>query len=110
MKKMVLNKKGQATGLPTVALIGIVIGILVLVLVVVGFTTGWGYIFDKIGLLPDDLTAAAAACDKQQCGADRSPDGRYGGTYPGGTTIPQGSGATGGSHGKQPGGQFYRAL
>lgn len=62
MKKMVLNKKAQ--GLPTSTLVLMVIAILVLVFVVLGFTTGWGYIFDKIGLLPDDLTAAAAACDQ----------------------------------------------
>ena len=60
MKKMVLNKKAQ--GLPTSTLVLMIIAIIVLVFVVLGFVTGWGYIFDKMGLLPDDLTAAAQAC------------------------------------------------
>lgn len=60
MKKMVLNKKGQ--GLPTSTLVLMIIAVVVLVFVILGFTVGWGYIFDKMGLLPDDLTVAVQAC------------------------------------------------
>ena len=59
---MMLNKKGQ--GLPTSTLVLMIIAAVVLVFVIIGFTTGWGYIFDKIGLLPNDLTAAAQACEQ----------------------------------------------
>ena len=59
---MVDNKKGQ--GLPTSTLVMIIIAVVVLVFVILGFTTGFGYIFDKIGLLPDDLTSAVQACEQ----------------------------------------------
>ena len=58
--RKVVNKKGQ--GLSTTTLVLLILAGLVLVVVVIGFTTGWGYIFDKIGLLPGDLEAAAQSC------------------------------------------------
>ncbi len=54
------NKRGQGMSITTLVLL--VLAIIVLVVVVLGFTKGWDYIFDKIGLLPDDLTSAAEAC------------------------------------------------
>jgi len=56
-----MNKRAQE-GLSSGTLILLVIAVLVLVVVVLGFMKGWGYIFDKIGLLPNDLDAAIAAC------------------------------------------------
>jgi len=60
MKKGFDSKKGQ--GLPISTLILMIIGGVVLISVIIGFTTGWGYIFGKLGMLPDDLTTAALAC------------------------------------------------
>lgn len=55
-----MNKKGQ--GLSTTTLVLLILAGIVLVVVVLGFTQGWGYIFDKINLLPGDLEAAAQSC------------------------------------------------
>jgi len=58
--KLMKNRKAQ--GLPVTTLVLLIIGGVVLVSVIIGFTTGWGYIFGKLGFLPDDLTTATAAC------------------------------------------------
>ena len=55
------NKLGQ--GLSTSTLVLLILAAIVLIVVVLGFTQGWGYIFDKIGLLPGDLEAAAKSCE-----------------------------------------------
>lgn len=55
-----LSKKAQ--GLSTTTLVLLILAGIVLVVVVLGFTKGWGYVFDKIGLLPGDLEAAAQSC------------------------------------------------
>ncbi len=55
------NKKAQ--GLPISTLILLILGIIVLVVVAVGFIKGWDFIFGKIGILPGDLEVAAKACD-----------------------------------------------
>lgn len=59
MKKMV-NKKGQQFS--TTTLLVIIIGVIALIVVIVGFSQGWSFIFDKLGFLPDDLNSAAVAC------------------------------------------------
>ena len=43
-------------------LVGLALAIMVLVVVGLGFSKGWGYIFGKIGILPGDLEAAAQSC------------------------------------------------
>lgn len=53
-----MNKKAQATRFIVI----LIVGIIVLVVVALGFTQGWGVIFDKIGLLPGNLEAAAQSC------------------------------------------------
>ena len=55
-----MNKKGQELSITTLVLL--VLAVIILVVVVLGFTKGWNYIFDKIGLLPNDLEAAVSAC------------------------------------------------
>ena len=55
-----MNKSGQQMTLTTLILI--ILGMVVLVLLIFGFTTGWDYFFSKIGLLPDDLNTATEAC------------------------------------------------
>lgn len=59
MKKMV-NKKGQQFS--TTTLLVIIIGVIALIVVIVGFSQGWSFIFDKLGFLPDDLNSASVAC------------------------------------------------
>lgn len=60
MKERGLGKKGQEMSITTMVIL--VLAIIVLVVIVLGFTQGWGYIFDKLNLLPNDLTAMANAC------------------------------------------------
>ena len=56
-----MNKRAQE-GMSITTIIGLIIAIVVLVVVVLGFTMGWDYIFDKIRLLPNDLTSATETC------------------------------------------------
>jgi len=58
--KEAMNKKGQQFS--TTTLLVIVIGIIALIVVIIGFSQGWSFIFDKLGFLPDDLNSAAVAC------------------------------------------------
>jgi hypothetical protein len=61
MEKRELNKKGQ--NLTIGAVILIVLGVVVLVMLVVGFTKGWGFLFGKFDVLPgSDLETIAQAC------------------------------------------------
>lgn len=43
-------------------IMGLIIAIVVLIVIVLGFTKGTNWIFDKLGLLPNDLNAATEAC------------------------------------------------
>jgi len=52
------NKKAQETW----KLISIIIAIVVGIMVILGFTQGWGYIFGKIDQLPNDLVYATGLC------------------------------------------------
>ena len=61
MKKRVMNKRGQELTLGTVILL--VLGVIVLVFLILGFSKGWNYVFDKLGFLPDDLNSAAQVCE-----------------------------------------------
>ena len=57
-----VNKRGQ--DLPIGALILIVLGVIVLLLLVLGFTTGFDFIFDKFKVAPgQDLEAVAQSCN-----------------------------------------------
>ena len=61
MEKRELNKKGQ--NLTIGAVILIVLGVVVLVMLVVGFTKGWSFLFGKFDVLPgSDLETIAQAC------------------------------------------------
>lgn len=60
MRSLKDNKKSQEFSITI--LVVLVIAIIILVLVVLGFWKGWDYIFSKLGLLPNDLTATASAC------------------------------------------------
>lgn len=56
-----LNKRGQ--DLPIGTLILLVIGVIVLILVVIGFTAGWDFILDKFKIAPgQNLQALASSC------------------------------------------------
>ena len=59
--KMIKNKKGQELSIGTLVLI--VIGVIVLVLLVLGFSMGWSNLFSKIGIYQgSDETSAVTAC------------------------------------------------
>ncbi|HIG52171.1 TPA: hypothetical protein EYQ19_02020 [Candidatus Pacearchaeota archaeon] len=61
MEKRELNKKGQ--NLTIGAVILIVLGVVVLVMLVIGFTKGWSFLFGKFDVLPgSDLETIAQAC------------------------------------------------
>jgi len=60
MIKSIKSKKAQQEWY----LIGIILAILILVVVGLGFWKGWDYIFGKMGLLPNDLNSAVAACQQ----------------------------------------------
>lgn len=56
-----MNKKGQDLSIGTLILI--VLGVIVLVLLILGFSIGWGNLFSKIGITSgSDLSAMVAAC------------------------------------------------
>lgn len=60
MKRLV-DKKGQELSITTLVLI--VLGVIILVLLVLGFTKGWDFIFGKFDLLPgQNLEAVAQSC------------------------------------------------
>ena len=59
-----LDKKAQNMSIGT--LVGLALAIIVLVFVVLGFTRGWGYIFNKTDYLPSDLETHAQACKQYQ--------------------------------------------
>lgn len=62
MEKEGLGKRGQ--GLPITTLILIIIGIVVAVVIIIGFTVGWDAIFGKVPIVtPSTLTAKIKACE-----------------------------------------------
>ncbi|MEM4326342.1 MAG: hypothetical protein QXU40_03505 [Candidatus Pacearchaeota archaeon] len=68
MFKKRMSKRAQTeVSLGTMLLL--ILGIVALVIVIIGFTSGWNYIFSSIGLLPDDLTKMAVLC-KEYAGID----------------------------------------
>ena len=61
MKRGCFNKKGQELSIGTLVLI--VLGVIVLVLLVLGFSIGWENLFSKIGIVQgSDLSAMISAC------------------------------------------------
>jgi hypothetical protein len=61
MKREGINKKAQELSITTLILI--VLGVIILVLLVLGFTKGWDFIFGKFDLLPgQNLEAVAQSC------------------------------------------------
>ena len=59
---MVNGKRGQE-GMSIGTLLLIILGVVVLVILILGFTMGFEYIFDKIGLLPgQSLETVAQSC------------------------------------------------
>lgn len=61
MKRGRFNKKGQELSIGTLVLI--VLGVIVLVLLVLGFSIGWENLFSKIGIVQgSDLSSMVAAC------------------------------------------------
>jgi hypothetical protein len=56
MQKEAFNKKGQDLSIGTLILI--VLGIIVLVLLILGFTIGWGNLWDKINIFSGTSTIA----------------------------------------------------
>ena len=62
MEKEGLGKRGQ--GLPITTLILIIIGIVVAVVIIIGFTVGWDAIFGKVPIVtPSTLEAKVKACE-----------------------------------------------
>ncbi len=67
-----MNKRGQELSIGTLVLI--VLGIIVLVLLVLGFSIGWENLFSKIGITTgSDLSAMVASC-KVAVAADSKVD------------------------------------
>jgi len=62
MKKMVIDKKGQSEGTGLGTILALIVGVVAVIIIIIGLTQGWGFIFDKLGFLPDDLNSAAVAC------------------------------------------------
>src|SRR3989344_5573743 len=57
-----MEKRGQELSIGTLILI--VLGVIVLVLLVLGFSMGWSNLFSKIGIYQgSDLSAMVAACE-----------------------------------------------
>lgn len=56
-----MDKKGQE-GMSITTIMGLIIAIVVLIVIVLGFTKGTDWIFDKLGLLPNDLNSATEVC------------------------------------------------
>jgi len=54
------NKKGQEMSVSTLILI--VLGVVILVILVLGFSLGWDTIFGKLKFVPSDLQALKSAC------------------------------------------------
>lgn len=62
MDKRLMNKRGQDLTIGTLILI--VLGVVVLVLLIIGFTRGWDFIFGKFDVAPgQDLQAVQKACE-----------------------------------------------
>ena len=62
MEKRLSSKRGQELSIGTLILI--VLGIIVLVLLVLGFSIGWKNLFGKIGIVSgSDLSTMVAACE-----------------------------------------------
>jgi hypothetical protein len=55
-------KEGKKAQVSTTTIIFLIIGVFVLAMVILGFTQGWNVIFDKVGLLPDQLEGSAQTC------------------------------------------------
>ncbi|MCX8158928.1 MAG: hypothetical protein N3D20_01405 [Candidatus Pacearchaeota archaeon] len=55
-----INKKGQEMSVTTLILI--VLGVIVLVILVLGFSIGWDTIFGKLKFAPGDVQALQKAC------------------------------------------------
>ena len=61
VKKRGENKRGQSeVSLGTILLL--ILGLVALIMIIIGVTTGFGEFFGAFGLLPDDLTKMATAC------------------------------------------------
>lgn len=56
-----MNKKAQ--GLSSETIILLIIAVVVLAIVILGFTKGWSWVFSIFGMLPGDLEKAKQACD-----------------------------------------------
>src|SRR3989344_1166022 len=62
-RESVLNRKGQE-GLTLTTLLLIVLGVVVVVVLIIGFTKGFGFIFDKFDAAPgSQLQTIAKACE-----------------------------------------------
>ena len=57
-----MNKKGQSEGTGLGTILALIVGVVAVIIIIVGLTQGWSFIFDKLGFLPDDLNSAAVAC------------------------------------------------
>jgi len=49
MKKIVVDKKGQAEGTGLGTILALIVGVVAVIIIIVGLTQGWGFIFDKLG-------------------------------------------------------------
>lgn len=56
------NKRGQQEGIGLGTLLVLIIGLIAVIVIIIGITTGFDQFFGAIGLLPDDLTKLTAAC------------------------------------------------
>ncbi len=56
------NKRGQDLSITTLLLI--VLGVIVIVIIIMGFTVGWNFIFDKFRIVPgQNLQAIGKSCE-----------------------------------------------
>ncbi len=57
-----MNKKGQSEGMGLGTILAIIVGGAALVLIILGFSIGWGNILNIFSYAPDDLSKAAGFC------------------------------------------------
>lgn len=67
------NKRGQE-GVTLGTLILLILGAVALIVIVLGFTMGWSFIFSKIGILPGQSLQALAESCKISAGSDLAID------------------------------------
>ncbi len=62
IKRMGINKRGQE-GLSTTSLLVLILGAVALVVIIIGFTQGWGFFTDLLGQTDIDIAVIKQKCE-----------------------------------------------